>query len=107
MKMVDDFVTAALAMLPTIVITMIGNTVRYTRHHRQEPFSPGEFACGMFAAAFMGVMIHAFCYVIGASGWLQMAVGGMCGYAGVSLLDTVAALMVKQIKVFFGGGEKK
>ena len=102
MKMVDDFVTAALAMLPTIVITMIGNTVRYTRYHRQEPFSPGEFACGMFAAAFMGVMIHAFCYVIGASGWLQMAVGGM----GASLLDTVAALMVKQIKVFFGGEKK-
>lgn len=106
MKIIDDFVTTALAMLPTVIITMVGNTVRYTRYHRQEPFSPGEFACGMFAAAFMGIMIHAFCYVIGASGWLQMAVGGMCGYAGASLLDTAATLMVKQIKLFFGGDKK-
>lgn len=106
MKILDDFITTALAMLPTIIITMVGNTVRYTRHHRKEPFSFGEFICGMFAAAFMGIMIHAFCYVIGASGWLQMAVGGMCGYAGASLLDTVAALMVKQIKIFFGGEKK-
>ena len=106
MKIVDDFVTTALAMLPTIIITMVGNTVRYTRYHREEPFSLSEFACGMFAAAFMGVMIHAFCYVIGASGWLQVAVGGMCGYAGASLLDTVAALIVKQIKTLFGGDKK-
>ena len=106
MKILDDFITTALAMLPTIIITMVGNTVRYTRHHRQEPFSPGEFACGMFAAAFMGIMIHIFCRLLGASEWLQMAVGGMCGYAGSSVLDMVAVLTVEKIKKAFGGEHK-
>ena len=101
----DDIITALLAMLPTIGITMLGNSVRYTRFHRLEPFSWSEFLCGMFVAAFMGIMIHIFCRLIGASEWLQMAVGGMCGYAGSSVLDIVAAEIVKKIREIFGGNE--
>lgn len=103
---IDDVITALLAMLPTIGLTMLGNSVRYTRFHRQEPFSFAEFAFGMFSAAFMGIMIHIFCRLVGASECLQMAVGGMCGYAGSSVLDTVAVLTVEKIKKTFGGEPK-
>ena len=101
-----EFISAILAMLPTIGITLLGNCVRFTRFHRQEEFSWAEFLVGMLSAAFMGIMIHAFCRAIGANPYMQVAVAGMCGYAGSSVLDLMASEAVELLRRFIGGDER-
>lgn len=71
-------------------IAMLGNLVKYLRHHRNENFDWKEFAVGMLGAAMAGIIVHIFCDWFGLPPVVQSAVVAMAGYCGAQLLDVVA-----------------
>jgi hypothetical protein len=96
---VDDLAKAwefVKALLPAVLIAVIGNLVKYLREHRSEPFSWGEFLSGMAVAAFAGIVVQCICNGLGVGAWISAAAVAMGGYGGGRTIDLLMDVISKR-----------
>jgi len=85
-------------LLPPAVMAMSGSLVRYLRHHRQEPFSWGEFLSGMVVSGFVGVVVACLCRGLNLSPWITSAIVAMSGYSAGQVLDYGQVILLRWLE---------